>query len=105
MKPRTMPVHCSRALALVVLMALLPSAHARAASQNLHPAMSCESLASVTLPNTTVTVAQTIAAGTFALPGAGVAAAPDPRFHNLPAFCRVAAKLKPSTDSDINIEV
>src|SRR5437870_10370397 len=103
MKPRTMPVHCSRALALVVLMALLPSAQARSAAQVLNAAMPCERLASVALPSTTVTSAQTIAAGTFALPGAAVAAAPDPRLQNLPAFCRVAAKLTPSTDSDTNL--
>ena len=60
----------------------------------------CEKLASLTLPNTAVTLAQPVAAGEFK-PSAG-AAAP---FENLPAFCRVAATLTPSKDSDIKIEV
>jgi feruloyl esterase len=63
---------------------------------------SCESLAALALPNATITSVQTVAAGGFAPPGgrgATVAAA------SLPAFCRVAATLKPSSDSDIKIEV
>jgi feruloyl esterase len=69
-------------------------------------AVSCESLASLSLPNTTITSAATVAAGAFVPPAAG-AAKGDPRapFRNLPAFCRVAATLKPSSDSDIKMEV
>lgn len=58
----------------------------------------CESLAGLKLPYTTITVAQRVAEGTFAPPSA----APIP---NLPAFCRVAATLKPSPDSDIRVEL
>ena len=68
------------------------------------PAMAatCETLASVALPNTTISVAQTVAPGQFTPPAeAGRGAG----FQDLPAFCRVVAKLKPSSDSDINIEV
>src|SRR6266568_775576 len=64
---------------------------------------SCESLAGLKLPDTTITMAQSVAAGAFTVPAAGRGAAP--RFDDLPAFCRVAATLKPSTDSDIKIEV
>jgi feruloyl esterase len=48
-------------------------------------------------------MAQSVAAGAFTVPAGGRGAAP--RFDDLPAFCRVAATLKPSSDSDINIEV
>jgi hypothetical protein len=61
---------------------------------------SCESLASLKLPNTTITFAQTVAAGAFTPPGppAGTppaaVAGPSPAAQlskDLPAFCRVAA--------------
>jgi feruloyl esterase len=48
----------------------------------------CESLSSLTLPDTTITLAQEVAAAA-----------------NTPAHCRVTATLKPTTDSDIKIEV
>jgi feruloyl esterase len=69
-------------------------------------AATCGSLASLALPNTTITLAQPVAAGEFAPPG-GTAGGPPPvvAFNDLPAFCRVAATLKPTTDSDIKIEV
>jgi feruloyl esterase len=64
-------------------------------------AASCESLATLALPMATVTTAQTVAAGAFSQPGGR---GPSP-FADLPAFCRVAATLTPSSDSDIKIEV
>src|SRR5688572_24468372 len=70
----------------------------------LAAAQSCESLASLMLPNATITTAESVAAGAFTQPaGGGRGAAPT--FSDLPAFCRVAATLKPSADSDIKIEV
>lgn len=73
-------------------------------SANPAIAATCESLASLKLPDATVTLAQSVAAGAFTPPaggrGGGAAA-----FSDLPAFCRVAATLKPSSDSDIKIEV
>jgi feruloyl esterase len=57
------------------------------------PASSCEGLSSLVLTNTTITLAQVVRAGTFE------------RFTDLPGFCRVAATLKPTSDSDIRIEV
>jgi feruloyl esterase len=62
-------------------------------------AATCESLASLALPNTTITLAQSVPAGDFTPPGARVA------YKNLPAFCRIAATLKPTSDSDIKVEV
>src|SRR6266700_2002160 len=63
----------------------------------------CASLANLKLPATTITSAETVAAGTFVAPGP--AGRGGNLFAGLPAFCRVAATLKPSADSDIKIEV
>ena len=67
----------------------------------------CEDLAKLALPNVTVTGARQIAAGAFSPPaGRGGAGGPAAQvFSTLPAFCRVAATAKPSSDSDIKIEV
>ena len=61
----------------------------------------CERLAKAVLPGGTITQVQTVEAGSFVPPGANDGQA----FRSLPAFCRVAATLKPSSDSDIKIEV
>lgn len=58
----------------------------------------CESLATLKLPHTTITLAQAVAAGPFTPPGA-------PESKDVPAFCRVTAELQPSNDSHIAIEV
>ena len=65
---------------------------------------SCEALSSLKLPDTTITLARAVEAGSFAPPASG--SAQDGRLiATLPAFCRVAATLKPSADSDIKVEV
>src|SRR5271166_2480992 len=70
----------------------------------LAAANSCESVASIALRNATVTAATPVEAGAFpAPPGRGPNAGAV--FKTLPAFCRVAATLKPSSDSAIKIEV
>ena len=69
------------------------------------PAMAatCESLAAVKLPDTTITLAQPVEAGAFVPPeGFGV---PTALIKNLPAFCRVTATIKPAKDSEIKMEV
>jgi feruloyl esterase len=70
-------------------------------------AATCENLASLALKNTTITLAQPVAAGEFAPPGRATAEVPSQAvaMKDLPAFCRVAATLKPTEDSDIKIEV
>src|SRR5438309_7553480 len=65
-------------------------------------AATCESLAALNLPDTTITSAQPVAAGAFVPPGASV---PPASVKNLPAFCRVAATIKPAKDSEIKMEV
>ena len=80
-----------------LIVAVLTSARPAAATT------SCEGLTSLTLPNATVTLARPVDAGAFSPvdpPGAGAQPLNAPR-----AFCRVAATLKPSSDSDIKIEI
>ena len=120
--------------ALALLLAVLPTA---ATAQR-----SCENLSALKLPDTTVTLAQTVPAGDFVppavaslgapgdLPGRGQGGrgaaegipqgargggAPAGRggrgnpaaaiYATLPNFCRVAAEIKPTSDSGIKIEV
>jgi feruloyl esterase len=61
-------------------------------------AATCASLANLMLPDTTITAAKPVAAGTYTAPDGGV-------YTNLPAFCRIAATLTPTSDSNIHIEV
>src|SRR5262245_1363070 len=67
-------------------------------------AASCESLAGLKLTDTTITAAQSVAAGAF-VPAGGGGRGGGAQFSDLPAFCRVAATIKPTPDSDIKIEV
>jgi hypothetical protein len=67
-------------------------------------AATCESLSTLKLPGTTITLAESVAAGAFIPPGATNAGG-GAIYKNLPAFCRVTATLKPTPDSDIKIEV
>jgi len=86
-----------------LLLAALMNGH------TVNAAASCEGLASLTLPNTTITLAQTVSAGAFTPPAPAGATTPAPAaaqaFKTLLAFCRVAATLKPTNDSDIKVEV
>ena len=66
-------------------------------------AASCDGLAPLNLPNTKIDLAQAVDAGKFAPPGNGKGGGNV--FGSLPAFCRVAATLRPSSDSEIKIEV
>jgi tannase/feruloyl esterase len=63
-------------------------------------AATCEGMAELKLPNTTITTAQSVAAGAFT-PVTGSAAP----YKELPAFCRVAGVIKPTSDSEIKFEV
>jgi feruloyl esterase len=75
--------------------------------QTVDAKASCEGLASLTLPNTTITLAQTVAAGAFTPPATAGAATPPAAqgFKALLPFCRVAATVKPTDDSDIKVEI
>jgi feruloyl esterase len=65
-------------------------------------AASCESLTALELPDTTITLAQSVAPGAFSPPTSGGG---GQAYATLPAFCRVAATIKPTSDSDIKVEV
>jgi len=69
-------------------------------------AATCESLAGVALKAGTINRAEIVAPGTFVPPDSGRRGGGGANpYANLPSFCRVAATLTPSTDSDIKIEV
>ena len=80
--------------ALVLAVAVNPAPAVAAAG-------SCGDLAKVALPRATITVAASVQAGAFRPDAPGDAG----DFTALPAFCRVAATLRPTSDSDIKIEV
>jgi len=64
-------------------------------------ALTCSQLASnFHRPNTTITTAQTVPAGTFVTP-----TVPPQSITGLPQFCRVAGFMTPTSDSHINFEV
>jgi feruloyl esterase len=82
-----------KTLALVMLLVMLLAAHTAHAA-------TCDSVKNLGLSNATITTAEAVAPGAFT-PAQGNATA----FRNLPEFCRVAATLRPSSDSEIKIEV
>jgi feruloyl esterase len=61
-------------------------------------AADCEALAKLTLPATTISLAQAVSSGSFQPPN-------GKPISNLPPFCRVAGTIRPSPDSDIQFEV
>lgn len=96
-------------IALNVLLALfamtiLSNVSAVAGQAPPSPA-ACASMASLSLPNTTITAAQSVAAGAFTPPRSAGGGGNADAYKNLPAFCRVAATVKPTSDSNIKMEV
>lgn len=73
-------------------------------------AASCEKLKNLALADTTITLAQSVPAGALTLPPDALPPRPseaeaDQSFKDLAAFCRVAATVKPTVDSEIKIEI
>jgi feruloyl esterase len=67
---------------------------------------SCETLAAISLPHTTVTKVERIEAGAFVPTPLPPPLTPEPvDYSTLPAFCRVAATATPTPDSAIKFEV
>ena len=86
----------------IVMMAVAVAFFSASAQAQDVAADKCSQLAaSMKLPNTTVSSAKAVAAGRFTPPGGAAGA----ELANLPAFCRVALTIKPSSDSDIKTEV
>jgi len=88
-----------RAMLLAVVIAVVMLDDVNAAGN------SCETLLKLMPENATITLAELVPAGAFKAPTGGNAAQNASRFAELPAFCRVAATVKPTTDSDIKVEV
>jgi feruloyl esterase len=78
---------------ILALLAALPAAFAS----------DCESLSRLALPDTTITKSEAVGAGAFTPPSSN--SGQPPPFAKLPAFCRVAATIRPTSDSEIKIEV
>jgi feruloyl esterase len=96
----------SRRLATAFAVALVPVL-ASAVTPAASAGTACGSLAALTIPNVTVRSATAVPAGPFTPPGA-VMAADGQRGQlsmTLPAFCRVEATARPTSDSDIKFEV
>jgi feruloyl esterase len=89
------------------LAALTACGVAPARAQSAASVSSCQALTSLKLPDATVTLAQSYGAGEFKIPAAeaGPGGAGDQADAPLPAMCRVAVTLTPSSDSDIKMEV
>jgi feruloyl esterase len=65
----------------------------------------CDGLRGLPVPTADVTKAEVVAPGAFAPPGAGSDPSAAPPFKSLASFCRVAATLKPTVDSEIKVEI
>ena len=70
-------------------------------------ATTCDNLSKLSLPQTAITMATSVTPGTFAPPTSfSLNLQPgDVAYKNLPAFCSVAATVRPTSDSVIKIEV
>jgi feruloyl esterase len=77
-----------------------------AATASRATAESCKDMASLRLPNTTITVAESVSTGAFT-PEKPFNEVPGlvPGYDRLPAFCRVAGTVRPTKDSEIKFEV
>src|SRR5262245_35595257 len=85
---------CFRVCSTAFALALCHASSALAAPAPLP----CAALGSLQIPFSTITAAQSIPAGSFQPPTGGA-------ITNLPAFCRVALTMAPSSDSSIRVEV
>ena len=68
-------------------------------------AATCESMSSLSLPDTAIMLAQKVGGGEFNPPAGRSGGGREPNYKDLPAFCRVQASVTPTADSDIRIEV
>lgn len=101
------------AAALAVLVAVIPAAYARTVADD--DADECARLAHLSIADTTIESAQSVPAGPFMAPdpakigpwythSLGALVGEDARMA-VPAFCRVAAVIRPTPESHIGVEV
>src|SRR5689334_22166383 len=87
----------TRRLLAAFAIALVPLA-GTIATTAASPGTACSNLAALTIPTVTIKSASHVAAGAFTPPNAQSAL-------TLPAFCRVEATARPTSDSEIKFEV
>jgi feruloyl esterase len=85
-----------------VLLPILPAALTLLSSPVSAANASCESMARAVLPNTRIDTAASVRAGNLSVPNDQ---GRTQTYNDLPALCRVTATLRPSSDSDIKVEV
>ncbi len=68
-------------------------------------AATCRQLATLSLANTTITLADSVSAGAFKPETPFTEAPIAPNYTRLPAFCRIVATVRPTKDSEIKFEV
>jgi feruloyl esterase len=90
MKKDTQTFRRLLSIAVATVSALALASHARAAG--------CEDIVNLKLPNTVIKSAQQFGPGEFTAAGRG-------KQPDFPAFCRVVASVKRSSDSDIGVEI
>ena len=76
-----------------------------ASGQKAPTPSSCAALAHLSLPDTKILLAQQVEAGKFSPPEPPQNPADTHIYQSLPAFCRVVARVAPTSDSDIKVEV
>lgn len=87
-------------LAMLVLTAARAAAAIAAA-----PAAECAGLAKLSLPHTTISIAEIVRPGAFRPTKPAPVVGPPPHYDQLPAFCRVAVEDRPAMDSLIRFEL
>lgn len=92
------PARLGASACVFTVLAFCPGPGSRIAAQSA-PTGACAGLIGQKLPNTTITTAHAVTSGSFTPPGSAVPIA------NLPAFCRVAGVIAPTTESQIRFEV
>jgi feruloyl esterase len=88
----------------IIVIALVLISASAASAQTPSPA-SCGQLASLSIANTTITRAQSVAAGAFTPPAPAGAPVATDVYKTLPAFCRVEAAVRRAGETDVKIEV
>jgi feruloyl esterase len=95
----------TRVLMSIVLLSLGPFVTSPGFAAPPSQTTPCESLLRLKLPDTTITVAKSETNESYRPPVWDEKGPPPPSTHDLPPFCRVAADIKPTPDSNIKIEV
>ena len=87
-----------RSQSLIGSQPLNPQGWVAIGGDSTKPAVPCESLASLKLPDTTITLTQSVPGGVVTPPSG------EP-IQSVPPFCRVQGEIRPTMDSDIQFEV